>query len=167
MKISLFFLLITCLTTLTATAQTDAEQLAASFDKSKIKHKSKYGVQVRREIMTRHEVVTVDDPTFYQGRYVGIEGTYEITLAAANQQLTGQLLQPDSNGKPQTIALSNIRITDGLFTAEAGKQTLKGVFVNQGRVENGQERIAFGLGIINPQLATESINYSRILCSRR
>ena len=117
--------------------------------------------------MTRYEVANVTDLSFYQGHYVGIEGTYELTVAVDwHQQLSGQLLQPDATGKPQTVSLHAIRIHDGLFSAEAGIQIMKGVFINQGRVENGQEQIAFGLGITNPQLAQESINYTRIFCKK-
>lgn len=171
MKTTLLFLLISCLLTIRTIAQTStdsAEQLAASFDKSKIKHKSKYGVQVNREVVTRHEVANVNDLSFYQGHYVGIEGTYEITLTvSANQQITGHLLQPDASGKTQTTPLTDIHISEGLLTANAGKQPIKGVFINQGRVDNGQERISFGLGIINPQLTSESINYIRIFCEKK
>ena len=169
MKTTLLFCLI-CLLPDKAVAQSDprtAEQLAASFDKSKIKRKAKGGVEVNMDLVTRHQVADVDDLSFYQGRYVGVEGTYEITLTVdANQQITGQLTQPDATGKTQILPLRTIRIQDGLFSAEVVDQSLTGVFINQGRVENGQERISFGLGITNPQLAHESMNYTRIFCKR-
>lgn len=149
-------------------AKDKATQLAASFDKDKLKMKAKYGVEKQRALVTRHTVADVADLTFYSGRYVGIDGRYELTLnVGTNKQVQGQLLEPTSTEKTRRTPLTDITIQDGLFRAKKGSEIIEGVFVNQGRVDNDQETIAFGLGIVNPNLPDEGVSFTRIFCARK
>ncbi|MDQ3817092.1 MAG: hypothetical protein M3362_05310 [Acidobacteriota bacterium] len=152
-------------------SQQRAQELAASFNKSKHRVKERRGVRVEKFKEVRNEPVVKADVREYAGTYVASVGMdYPLKVAVASDghvEVTGSELSKDGI---LHFTLRDAKIDGGLLTgtkvyADGSTEKFEGVFIN--RTERDSPTAAgttsFGLGVVyNPPRAESDFGFSLV-----
>ena len=145
-------------------SQQRAQELAASFNKSKHRVKEKRGITVEKFKEVRNEVVVKADAREYAGTYVASLGTdYPIKIAVS---AGGHVEVTGSEPSRDTIlhfTLRDAKIEGGLLTgtkvyADGSTEKFEAVFINRTDRNSPTDagHTSFGLGVVYNPPKTES-----------
>ena len=150
-------------------SQQRAQELAASFNKSKHRVKERRGVTVEKFKEVRNEAVVKADSREFSGTYVASLGTdYPINIvvsADGHVEVTGSEPSRDSI---LHFTLRDAKIAGGLLTgtkvyADGSTEKFEGVFINRTERDSptATGSTSFGLGVVyNPPKAESDYGFS-------
>jgi hypothetical protein len=156
----------------TSDARQKTQEIAASLDKTKYKHKVKKNFEFERYIDVKNEAV-VKSAAEYAGVYESPDATYRIELGASGGKIEGSGHETDfQNSARVNFTLKDARIEGALLTAtkvyaSGNTEKLEAVFVNrtvtQGANPNKIEsrETKFGLGFID---VFDTDSQTRVFC---
>jgi hypothetical protein len=159
----------------TSGAQQRTQEIAASLDKTKYKHKAKKNFEFERYIDVKNEAV-VKSASEYAGVYESPDSNYRIELRASGGKIEGGGYDFDfQNSARINFTLKDARIEGALLTATkvyAGGNTekLEAVFVNRTVTEGANpnkiesRETKFGLGFVDVYNETST---NRVFCEYR
>jgi hypothetical protein len=145
----------------TSGAQQKTQEIAASLDKTKYKHKAKKNFEFERYIDVKNEAV-VKSASEYAGVYESADLNYRVELRASGGKIEGGGYETTDFQNPSRVnfTLKDARIEGALLTATkvyAGGNTekLEAVFVNRtvseganpNKIESRETK--FGLGFVS------------------
>jgi hypothetical protein len=153
-------LLVTCFVVAASqelSAQTRAQELAASFSKHKSATKEKNGVRIEKYKDVRSEAVVKQNPGDYSGVYELVDLGYVLNLQVGNDgrvkadgfEATG------ANSQPRTFRLENAKVDGALLTAtkvynDGSASKFEGVFITRTERKSPTDigSSTFGLGVV-------------------
>ncbi|HEX9961621.1 MAG TPA: hypothetical protein VGB00_11845 [Pyrinomonadaceae bacterium] len=156
----------------TSDARQKTQEVVASLDKTKYKHKVKKNFEFERYIDVKNEAV-VKNPAEYAGVYESPDSTYRIELRAGGGKIEGGGYELDfQNSARVNFTLKDARIEGALLTAtkvyaDGNTEKLEAVFVNrtvtEGANPNKIERreTKFGLGFVD---VFNETSQNRVFC---
>ncbi len=145
-------------------SQQRAQELAASFNKSKHRVKEKRGVKIEKFKEVRSEPVVKADVREYAGTYeASLGASYPLTIAVSSN---GRIEVSGSEPGKEAIlhfTLRDARIEGGLLTgtkvyADGSTDKFEGVFINRTERDSPTDtgHTSFGLGVVYNPPRTES-----------
>jgi hypothetical protein len=156
----------------TSGAQQKAQELTASLDKTKYKHKEKKNFVFERYIDIKNETV-VKNPAEYAGVYESPEASYRIELRISGGKVEGNGYETGfQNSSRADFTLRDARIEGALLVAnrvyaDGSVKKLEAVFVNRTITEGANpnkiesRETKFGLGFVE---FFDKDSQSRIFC---
>ena len=137
-------------------AQQRAQELAASFNKSKHETKEKRGVRIEKFKDISSVPVSRNDVSFYAGTYVATFGDYPFTIKInTDGQVVASGSEPDGQQSARQFTLREAKLEGALLTgtkvyADGTTEKFEGVFINRTERNSPTDtgRTTFGLGVV-------------------
>lgn len=158
--------------TFAQTSGTRTQEIVASLDKTKYKHKKKKNFEFERYIDVKNEAV-VKNPSEYAGVYESAEASYRIELRVSGGRVEGSGHETNfENSSRVSFTLKDARIEGALLTAtkvyaDGNTERLEAVFVNRTVAEGANpnkiesRETKFGLGFI---YVSGEYSQNRVFC---
>ena len=162
---------------LSQSASVRAAELAASFNKSKHKLKSKYGVRMEKYKEVIVEPRTVRSPADYSGSYAdeGLLAALDLAIDSSGRG-AGWGKEPATDGQgSREFTLENVKVEGALLTAtkryhSGGTEALEAVFVTRSDREHPDSApthmLGIGVELRHPIRLASSITVERFFLRR-